>query len=31
VIPAVDFHLGITHQESRPYDGGSPVVTDPQE
>jgi hypothetical protein len=31
VIPAVGFHRGITHQESRPDDGGSPVVTDPQE
>ena len=31
VIPAVGFHLGLTHQESRPDDGGPPVVTDPQE
>jgi len=31
VIPAVGFHRGITHQESRPDDGGPPVVTDPQE
>jgi len=29
VIPAADFHRGITHQESRPDDGGPPVVTDP--